>query len=402
MDETTRRYLSGRFGDYYRGQTIDPPPAPHEREWGHIPWTAGSGTTMIRHQSHLDLGDLDTFLRETAPRHVYFSAARYDDPGADTMSRKGWREADLVFDLDADHLPGVDPETTSYAAMLAACKEALFRLLEFLEVDFGVEELEIVFSGSRGYHVHVRDPAFRPLESDARREIVEYVTGADLDPEQLIRTVSADGTTRRVLANDGGWGRRTHERLVAFADELRSMDEPAAIDRLTSFEGIGEGRASTILGAIDRNPTAIREGNLEAGGPGIRLLAEAIAAAVADEQAAPIDEPVTTDVHRLIRLPGSLHGGSGLAVTPIERSALESFDPLVDAVPDRFADREIAIEADAERTVELLGDRTKVPAGRTFVPEPVGIFLMARGEARKAREDPTRETKRTSDAGDGG
>jgi DNA primase small subunit len=105
MEERTREYLEGRFGDYYRSADLAAPPAAAEREWGHIPWTS-SGTTMIRHQSLLDLGDLGGFLSREAPRHVYFSAARYGDPGAGTMDAKGWRGADLVFDLDADHLPG--------------------------------------------------------------------------------------------------------------------------------------------------------------------------------------------------------------------------------------------------------------------------------------------------------
>lgn len=49
-----------------------------------------------------------------------------------------------------------------------------------------------------------------------------------------------------------------------------------------------------------------------------------------------IDEPVTTDVHRLIRFPMSLHGKSGLMVLPVPLDGLEEFDPLVSAVPERF------------------------------------------------------------------
>ncbi|CVK33100.1 DNA primase small subunit domain-containing protein [Methanoculleus bourgensis] len=30
------------------------------------------------------------------------------------------------------------------------------------------------------------------------------------------------------------------------------------------------------------------------------------------------DEPVTTDIKRLIRAPGSLHGGSGMRVVPLD------------------------------------------------------------------------------------
>lgn len=386
MDDRTREYLRGRFGDYYRGVSLSPPPDAHLREWGHIPWTPGAGTTMVRHQSMYDLGDLDTFFADNAPRHAYFSAARYDDPGASTMSKKGWRSADLVFDLDADHLPGVDPESASYREMLEACKDALLRLLDFLENDFAFEDLTVVFSGGRGYHVHVRDESVRELESEARREVVDYVRAIDLDVDGLIRTVSDRGTTKRVLRTEGGWGARVHDALVEYADDLREMDDADARERLMELDGIGEGRAETIRGAFERNPDAVREGNVEAGGPGVRRLVSALAARVAATDAAPIDEPVTTDTRRLIRLPGTLHGGSGLVVTPIDRDDLDGFDPLRDAVPERFVGRDIRIEADGDATVELNGKRRTVQAGENTVPEFAGVFLMARGEARKAPE----------------
>ena len=386
MDDRTREYLKGRFGDYYRRASPVLPPDANLREWGHIPWTPGSGTTMLRHQSLYDLGDVDTFFADNAPRHAYFSAARYDDPGASTMSKKGWRSADLVFDLDADHLPGVDPAETTYPEMLAACKDALLRLLDFLDDDFAFDDCTVVFSGGRGYHVHVRDESVRELDSEARREVVDYVRAIDLDTEGLIRTVSERGTTKRVLRTEGGWGARVHAALVEYADDLRDMDEADARERLMELEGIGEGRAETILGAFDRNPTAVREGNVEAGGPGVRRLVSALAARVTATDTAPIDEPVTTDTRRLIRLPGTLHGGSGLVVTPLDREDLDEFDPLRDAVPDRFVGRDIRIETDADRTVELNGERTRVEPGTNTVPEHVGVFLMARGEARKAPE----------------
>jgi DNA primase small subunit len=386
MDDRTREYLRGRFRDYYRRVSPSPPPDAHLREWGHIPWTPGTGTTMVRHRSMYDLGDLDTFFADTAPRHAYFSAARYDDPGASTMGKKGWRSADLVFDLDADHLPGVDPETTSYREMLAACKDALERLLAFLEDDFAFDDLTVVFSGGRGYHVHVRDEAVRELDSEARREVVDYVRAIDLDAERLIQTVSDRGTTKRVLRTEGGWGARVHEALVAYADDLREMDAEAARSRLMELDGIGEGRAETILGAFERNPDAVRAGNVEAGGPGVRRLVSALAARVTATETAPIDEPVTTDTRRLIRLPRTLHGGSGLVVTPIDRDEVEAFDPLCDAVPDRFVGRDIRIACETDRTVELNGTRLSITPGETAVPEFAGIFLMARGEARKAPE----------------
>jgi len=385
MDGRTREYLRGRFSDYYRRADLTLPPAADDREWGHIPWTAG-GTTMVRHQSLLSMGDLGGFLVDEAPQHVYFSTAYWDDPGAPTMEEKGWRGADLVFDLDADHLPGVDPEATAYADMLAACKEELLDLLDLLEGDFDFRDPEVVFSGGRGYHVHVRDPAVRDLDGEARREIVDYLRAADLDPDDLIETRATGPTTRRVLRTEGGWGRRVHRRLVAFVEEIRDLDEDEALERLQELEGIGEGRATTLLGAFERTPEAIREGNVEAGGPGVRLLVRALGEETFAAESAPIDEPVTTDTRRLIRFPGSLHGGTGLVVRRLDRDAVADFDPLDDAVPERFRGRDIRIEVTDPGEVSVDGDTFTLRAGEQTVRESVGVFLMARGRAEKLPE----------------
>ena len=385
MDGRTREYLEGRFGDYYRSTDIPLPPAPSEREWGVIPWSAG-GTRMHRHQSLLDLGDLSDYLARTAPRHVYFSSARFADPGAASMEDKEWREADLVFDIDADHLPGVDPEETAYADMLEAGKQALLDLLDILEDDFAFEELQAVFSGGRGYHVHVRDESVRGLDSEARREVVDYIRAIDLDMDGLIETRAFGTTTRRVLRTEGGWGRRTHRRLLSFVDGLMDMEEDAALERLKELDGIGDGRAKTILGAFRNNPDAIREGNVEAGGPGVRTLVEALAHETVAEETSPIDEPVTTDTKRLIRLPKSIHGGSGLVVEPLDRDEIESFDPLVDAVPDRFRGRDITVDVTDPGEVTFDDDSFTLQSGVQSVRESLGVFLMARGRAEKVSE----------------
>ena len=381
MEPATRDYLRRRFRAYYASTDVDLPPGAESREWGYIPWTAG-GTTMVRHKSLFDLGDVATFLADEGPRHVYFSAATYRDPGAGTMDEKGWEGTDLVFDLDGDHLDGVD-ESTPYPAMLDACKEALLRLLDLLSDDLGFAEetLQVVFSGGRGYHVHVRDDAIRGLDSSARREIVDYLRAIDLDVDGLVRTESKGGTTRRVLKTEGGWGRRTHERLLSFVDDLRAMDDERAIERLREFDGIGEKRARTVLGALDSNPDAVEAGNLEAGGPGVRTLVGALADETVAAETAPIDEPVTTDLRRLIRFPGSLHGGTGLVVRRVPVAEVEAFDPLVDAVAEPFTGREIEVRVTEPGPV--WGDRFRVEEGVVSVRECVGVFLLARERAEK-------------------
>ncbi len=391
MEERTRAYLRGRFRDHYRRTEITLPPAANEREWGYIPWTDGPGTTMVRHRSLLELGAVEEFLERERPRHVYFSAGRYDDPGAGSMSEKGWRSSDLVFDLDADHLPSVTLGEDSYAEMLAKCKDALRRLLDFLEDDFAFEDLEVVFSGGRGYHVHVRDESVRHLDREHRREIVDYVRGIGLEFDELVETETVAGlgrktpTERRTLRTDGGWGRRTHRRLVAFVDELLELEETAALERLQAFDGIGEGKATATLNAARNNREELEAGNVTVH-TAVAQLAERFASRAVERDNAPIDEPVTTDTNRLIRLPGSLHGGSALEVRRIDRDELDAFDPLVDAVPETFRGHEIAVDVTRGGEVELGGDIFTVPEGDQSLPEYVATFLMARGRAEKEKE----------------
>ena len=390
MEERTRAYLRGRFGDYYRRADIAEPPAADRREWGYIPWSRGS-TTMVRHQSLLDMGDLGSFLAERRPRHVYFSAGRYREPGADSMAEKGWEGSDLIFDLDADHLPSVDPDADSLGEMLAACKDALRRLLGFLQDDFGFADLSVVFSGGRGYHVHVRDPGVRTLSREARRDVVDYVRGIDVEFESLLATETVAGmgrktpTEKRNLVTNGGWGRRVHGHLVALVDELLAMDEADAVARLREYEGIGPGKAESALTAARNNYEQIASGNVDVH-PAFFSLARKLTEETVEADSAAIDEPVTTDTHRLIRLPGSLHGGSGLRVTPISLDELDDFDPLVDAVPEAFAGHEIAVRGDGGPPVEVGGQTFTVPADVVRLPEYAGVFLMARGRAEKEKE----------------
>jgi DNA primase small subunit len=392
MDERTLSYLRGRFGDHYRRASITPPPAANEREWGFIPWTEGPGETMVRHRSLLDLGNIEEFLARKKPRHVYFSAGRYDDPSASTMSDKGWRDSDLVFDLDADHLPSVVLGEDSYKEMLAKCKDALLRLLDFLEDDFGFDDLTVVFSGGRGYHVHVRDERIRGLERDARREIVDYVRGIGLEFDELVEVETVGGTAgrsspadKRTLPTGGGWSARAHRHVLGKFDEWLEMEDADAVETLQQYDGIGEGKATAALNAARTNYDQLAAGNIDVHSA-VSQIAQLLAQGAVAEQNAPIDEPVTTDTNRLIRLPGSLHGGSGLAVKRLARDEIDAFDPLTDAIPETFRDHEINIEVTDPGPLELDGESITLEEGVQPIAEFRGVFLMARGRARKVQE----------------
>ncbi|MBE0527078.1 MAG: hypothetical protein IH631_09060, partial [Candidatus Thorarchaeota archaeon] len=65
---------------------------------------AVSVTSWTRHQGYKSKEDLLRNLTKIAPHSVYHSAAFYGVPTAISMSEKEWIGAELVFDIDADHL----------------------------------------------------------------------------------------------------------------------------------------------------------------------------------------------------------------------------------------------------------------------------------------------------------
>lgn len=398
MNSRTRSYLQGRFRDYYRrrqpvetagsdGPVI--PPKATDREWAYIPFTSGERAVMVRHESLLGGDTLGAFLTREQPRHVYHSTAYYGEPGAQVMGAKGWRGADLVFDLDADHLPGVDPARDSFASMLRRCKTATVELLDILDGEFGFEEVSVVFSGNRGYHVHVRDEGVGPLSRDARREVVEYIRGEGLVFDSLVTTKMLHGrggmAQRRQLQTETGWGKRVHDSLLGYLEDLRNRPTDEVIDELTSFDDIGAERASSIARVIDRRWDSLQDGEIDLHPDFVRFVRIYAEEMVAGSGPA-IDEPVTTDVHRLIRLPGSLHGASGLVVKPVDIDELEAFDPLADAIATMFTSVEIRIDVTEQVDFELGGQDHALSPGEQVIPEFVGVYLMARGQAEKVRE----------------
>ncbi len=94
------------------------------------------------------------------------------------------------------------------------------------------------------------------------------------------------------------------------------------------------------------------------------------------------DVPVTSDIKRLIRLPTSLHGRTGLRVVGMSRAALDDFDPLRDAVPDTFGDDPVRLEVTQPFDVRIRSERFNLTPGVADVPEFAAVFLTCRGVAR--------------------
>jgi DNA primase small subunit len=162
-----------------------------------------------------------------------------------------------------------------------------------------------------------------------------------------------------------------------------------AMAHLTSFDGVGKEGATRLVEDLDRVIASMDAGDV---GPllqhrAFRTIAAAGTGKLADlvkEQAALADEPVTTDTKRLIRLPTSLHGGSGFRVTPLDLAELADFDPLVDAVV--FGERKVKVDLAVKVTMPLLGSTHALDKGPATVPEALAVFLCCRGIAEIAGE----------------
>ncbi len=396
MNALTQNLLVSRFRSYYLESSLEPPPELDSREWGFLFF---DDTGMRRHKSFFSRGELVDYVRAMVPRHVYHSAAYYQRPGAPTMKEKIWKGADLIFDLDADHLKNAP---RSYGGMLETVKKETEKLLAFLTSDFGFSEdrISIAFSGGRGYHIHIRDPRVYDLGGDERREIVDYLTGRGLDIDRLSFKVRISGDVGddsvRVLRcppkDSPGWGGRFNEAIVRFAEEIRNADEKAAMERLTKIKGIGKARAIEFYEGIKNDLILddIRSGNLDSlknlQGIWPHVITNYLADQFVDVLGGETDEPVTADVRRLIRCPGSLHGGSGLRVTPLSLSDMEDFDPLYDALV--FGDEAVPVQIIKPFRTEMKGESYNLAEGREELPAHIAIFLMCRGvaEALSARE----------------
>lgn len=388
MKVLTRNFLISKFRGYYLSASLGLPPGLQSREWGLILF---DDVGMRRHKSFLNVGEIADYVRSMVPAHLYHSAAYYRRPAAPTMKEKDWQGADLIFDLDADHLRKAPK---SYAEMLDLVKRETLKLLAFLTGDFGLAErnISIVFSGGRGYHIHVRDPKVLSLGSDERREILDYLTfrGGDIDKFFVKKVISGDIGTKRAIAlrcsSEGspGWGGRINQAVIQYAESILNLDDDDAIKKLTEIRGIGDVRASEFLKYFKAGQTLkdIREGNLDAFKTSSLLMGIAkdhIVESAVQGLGGETDEPVTADTRRLIRCPGSLHGGSGFRVTPLTFSALEDFDPLRDAVV--FGDEPVSIDMIKPFSTEIRGESYKLEEGRTEVPACAAVFLMARNAA---------------------
>jgi DNA primase small subunit len=390
--DANQRFMYKAFKRYYRDNTPPMPDRFTRREFGFMFFDK---TYVQRHLSFKSPEELGRFMSYQVPSHSYYSTSYYRRPDAPTMDEKGWMGAELIFDLDADHLEGAEKMT--YSEMLLRIREEMVSLVDgFLLGDLGFSEdqVHITFSGGRGYHAHVRTPDIMGLGTHERRELVDYITCSGLSTDWVFPyhkaatshmetsagTYSNVSRDRLLPPKDcGGWRRRMRKALEKVCDDLCSMEPKEFKKEYPSIKGsdnqtLAKGREEVSMkrkAMFERDTMALLSKPVQ------DILVKVMTEDVAKRLAGEVDEPVTADIKRLIRLPGSVHGKSGLRVTPLTRDELSGFDPLESAVPEAYTDDPVEVTMRKDVSIRIKGQDMSLH-GETEVPEFAAVFLVGR------------------------
>lgn len=357
--DQTKIFLKRKFGEYYLNNELELPPEFENRELAFVPLESLPVFMMYRHLSFTPQ-EFKSYITDQVPANIYYSSAYYENPRAEKMEDKGWQGADLIFDIDADHLPIKD---TSLQGSLKAAKKEIIKLADVLVSDLGLDKrhVKIVFSGGRGYHLHVYDPRFKKLDSSERREIIDYLMLNDVNFEFKIPKSSQ--------------GRRIRQCMKDISSYLLEEDR---LEKLLKNYGLKDKREEIT--------SILSTGNFEklAKSKKKRKLFQSLFDKCVSTAGLNFDAPVTADIKRLIRLPSSLHGKTGFRAMPVNYNKLNDFDPLRDSTP--FGDQKVKVRVrkikkdDLSWAYDELGGYPD-PGDKIKVPEYIAVFMFCRGMA---------------------
>jgi DNA primase small subunit len=359
---TDLTYLKRLFQAYYQEEKNEFPVASsfNLREFGFIPWE--KKVFMKRHLRFEHPKELNDYLLRDTPRHLYSSGSLYLVPDAREMENKNYQGCDLIIDIDVDHFytpckekhdlwycKECGAEGTGMPEKCPKCKKSKFTKLNwvcddclniakneikklvynFLIPDFGISEkdMRIAFSGHRGYHLKVESEELRKLNSDERREIVDYLTGDNISFD-ILGLIDKSGVIHGLLKENLGWSQKIMSKMEEFLqkpeNEIKNMLQGKHFlnfnrNIVESFLNYKDDFLELITKG-ERNVWAIEGFSLTKW----KFFLKEIVKQVGIE----LDEPVSIDIHRLIRYPGSLHGKTGFKVQEITLNELEEFSPL--------------------------------------------------------------------------
>jgi len=358
MNERDRQLTTKIFAAYYESAEFMIP-AIERREFG----IGNVKKIDSRHLAFSSTAEFRKYLCTNTPFFVSHSTAYYEFPGATPIQKKQWKGADLIFDLDI-HAEG---KYGAYAKLNDAKRDVIRLVEDFIKRDFGCKDVTVVFSGNRGYHVHVRDSAFLSLGGEERRELVDYITGNGVN--YLDFFTFSDSKPKKLLGprpDEAGYrGRMARGTIGLLHGRPQEISRIFSKDKEREFfiGGINEGNWSK---------TSLKFDDLLAR---LRVVAETLPVGSVNT-----DAGVTQDLSKLIRVPNSIHGETGFVARIVKD--VERFEPLRDAL---IASRHPTKITFIEDVPELeMADKTVGPFKKGETKElmlPLAMFFVCKESA---------------------
>ena len=365
-------FLKKKFSEYYKENLISSVPDVPHREFGYGIFRRKIANRNLSFSSELEMNQ---FLREKAPLFFSYSNSYYEFPSRTPTPQKNWLKADLIYEFDADELGLVVLEQNGIqwfkSEHLNEAKKQVFRLVDFLEIDFDFPASEVLvnFSGKAGYHVHLRWEKINNLNKRARIELVDYLTAQRIDFAKL----GFDFESLVCAPNNGFW----HKRLVLGAKEFFNLDPKDA----SKIIALPVKKTMDAFSLKDKVIASLDEGKLSSVfEKKSSLVWQKIFEYVLNKEKIPIDRQTSIDLNKIIRVPSTLHGDTGLVAKTIYLDSLKSFDPFVDAVV--FGDELVKVNV-LSAPKFYLGDQEFGPFENSIQELPLfaAIYLIGKGVA---------------------
>jgi len=370
MLENDLKFLEETFKQYYfdHFDLIHVPDRSKEREYGYKKFNSG----MIRHMSLKTDKDLHLMLMTNAPSDVFCSNGYYSFPNL-PMAEKDWKEADLIFDIDAkdlnlscrkDHTCMKCVSCAEISLVQDACpkcksnkldlvslpcqncisgvKKEVLNLVKILTTDLQIDDknIRISFSGNEGFHVYVTNSSYNQLGSNERRDLIDYIKFQSAMPERFGFPKNNPSRTSFPDLGDSGWSGRVAKELF----------------------GSKSKRSKTITKIISDGQVAYQQ-KLEE---------------MKNSIGVKIDSNVTSDIHRIFRLEGSLNSKSSLVKLVCQD--IEKFNPYIEAC--LIEDKPVEILANFPIKFSLKNTKFGPYMNeKTSVPKYAAAYMVCKGIA---------------------
>ncbi|MBI2445444.1 DNA primase catalytic subunit PriS [Candidatus Micrarchaeota archaeon] len=368
MNDKELRVIQSHFRTFYQ-RAMPSVVALPQREFG-FGWHK---KIDYRHKAFSTHRDFERFVLQDVPLFMSSSTAYYRFPDKQPMTQKEFSGADLVFDLDAPR----SKENHSHRDLLCeGClldvHEQALRILAFLKDDFGLQGV-LVFSGQKGFHIHVRGEAVWDLSKEARRQMAEYVAAEGLDAEAFFTKAAAYsdssernvGTLRGPSGSSGGWA----GKIYAVMRNAIASNNTASL----KVFGVSKKHRDDVAARPAEMLAQLEVGNWSAfcSKPNVEALVSAV-------KVAQTDKAVTFDLHRLLRIPESLHGGTGFLAKTLPEADSFAFEDVL--AFDRS--KTLTVIPRDDLRFEFLGEKFDLLRARfAEVPLPLGLFLLCQEKA---------------------